>query len=48
LNGKRKNVDSESSQPLNCSTSQTIKKPGGENEFSPRVEVNGWNYEKAP
>jgi hypothetical protein len=36
---KEKSVDSESSQPLNCSTSQPIKKPGGENEFSSRVEV---------
>jgi hypothetical protein len=32
-------------QLLNLSTQ---KKPGGENEFSSRVEVIGWNYEKAP
>jgi hypothetical protein len=25
-----------------------IKKPGGENESSSRVEVIGWNYEKVP
>jgi hypothetical protein len=25
-----------------------IKKPGGENESSSRVEVIGWNYEKIP
>jgi hypothetical protein len=25
-----------------------IKKPGGENESSSRVEVIDWNYEKVP
>jgi len=41
----KKNVDRVLStvQLLNLSTQ---KKPGGENESSPRVEVIGWNYEK--
>jgi hypothetical protein len=29
------------------STVPPIKKPGGENSFSPRVEVIDWNYERA-
>jgi hypothetical protein len=29
-------------------TAPRIKKPGGENESSSRVEVIGWNYEKVP
>jgi hypothetical protein len=31
---------------FNHSNSSDAKKPGGENSFSPRVEVIDWNYEK--
>jgi hypothetical protein len=34
-------------QPLNSKNLSTQKKPGGENSFSPRVEVIDWNYETA-
>jgi hypothetical protein len=32
---------------FNHSNSSDAKKPGGENSFSPRVEVIDWNYERA-
>jgi hypothetical protein len=47
LRGFRRHVDFRilsTAQLLNLST---IKKPGGENSFSPRVEVIDWNYETA-
>jgi hypothetical protein len=34
--------------PSQAETVSRIKKPGGENESSSRVEVIGWNYEKVP
>jgi hypothetical protein len=35
-------------QMISPADAREIKKPGGENESSSRVEVMGWNYEKLP